>query len=94
MDVLATARDMLRKVQIVEELIEISQAFDEREVANIALCAHGLRSVFAMEQHVYRTKEQNGSIEHRESQEVPVGQLRQRSSRGCCTTCGGVAGLS
>lgn len=58
MDVLATARDMLRKVQIVEELIEISQAFDEREVANIALCAHGLRSVFAMEQHVNRTKEQ------------------------------------
>lgn len=50
MDVLATAHNMLRKVELVEQLIGISQASDEKDVAAVALCAHGLRSVFASEE--------------------------------------------
>lgn len=58
MDVLATARSMLRKVEVVEQLIEISQAFKEKDAATVASCAHDLRSVFALEEYVNQTEEQ------------------------------------
>lgn len=57
-DVLTTARSMLRKVEVVEQLIEVSQAINGEDVAHVASCAHGLRSVFALEEYVNQTEEQ------------------------------------